>query len=204
MKHLLNLLFLTLLISCTSNTIYEKPENLISKDSMVIILEDLYIANAAKNIETKFKTKSRTYLPLVYEKYKIDSTRFFESNNYYISKIDVYEEILNEVKAKIAKQSDSIKAIVSYKDSIKNTTRKARKKLRKKKDSIQKLVKKTKNSRDSIKRIQVKDSLDENYKKQQKLLDSIAKTVTENTKLVDNLKKNIRIKDSILKVLNKR
>ena len=46
------ILFLALfLINCTSNTIIKKPDNLISKDEMVNILTDLFLANGGKNIK---------------------------------------------------------------------------------------------------------------------------------------------------------
>mgnify|MGYP000615930199 CR=1 FL=1 len=38
-----------LLLSCTSNTILKKPDNLIPKDEMVDLLTDLFIAMNAQN-----------------------------------------------------------------------------------------------------------------------------------------------------------
>ena len=40
---------LLFLLSCTSNTIYKKPKDLIPKDSMVALLTDMYIASSAKS-----------------------------------------------------------------------------------------------------------------------------------------------------------
>ena len=62
--------FLLLLASCTSNTIYKKPKDLIPKDSMVALLTDMYIASSAKNRKNKFLKKEKNYVVLVYEKYK--------------------------------------------------------------------------------------------------------------------------------------
>ncbi|CAM1342998.1 DUF4296 domain-containing protein [Tenacibaculum aestuarii] len=90
-----------LLVSCTSNTIYEKPENLIPKDSMIALLTDMYIASSAKNQKNKFLERENNYMTLVYEKYKIDTTRFDISNIYYISQVDEYTEILKKVKFNI-------------------------------------------------------------------------------------------------------
>ena len=40
------------------------------------------------------------YFPFVYDRFKIDSTRFQKSSFYYTSKIDEYDEILAQVKKK--------------------------------------------------------------------------------------------------------
>ena len=50
---LIVLISLSILASCTGNTIYEKPEDLIPKDSMILLLKDLYIASSAKSIKNK-------------------------------------------------------------------------------------------------------------------------------------------------------
>ena len=105
------LIGIALFTSCTSNTIYKKPEDLIPKDEMVNLLVDVYLANGAyavKNINGKRKVD---YMPLVYEKYGIDSARFQRSNIYYMSRIDEYEYIFKKVKARLLqiKKEDSIR-----------------------------------------------------------------------------------------------
>ena len=97
-KNIVLVFIVAFLSSCTSNTIYKKPKNLIPKDTMVLLLTDLYLASSAglvknKNLEIKVK-----YMPLVYTKFKIDSTRFKKSNTFYLSNIDAYSELLNQVK----------------------------------------------------------------------------------------------------------
>lgn len=96
-KGLFLLIVTCVLFSCTSNTIYEKPKDLITKDTMVSLLKDLYLASAAKNVTNKQAQRRFSYVPLVYDKYKIDSARFQRSNLYYISLVDVYEPMLEEV-----------------------------------------------------------------------------------------------------------
>lgn len=80
---------------------------------MVLLLTDLFIAKSAfseKNIKNMRKIN---YIPLVYNKYKIDSTRFESSNFYYTSKLEEYELIYNEVNeillAKKAALEESLK-----------------------------------------------------------------------------------------------
>ena len=93
MKHTtIFLIFMTLLASCSSNTIYDEPKDLIPKDSMVLLLKDLYLATSAKSIKNKKQQKKISYTPLVYNTYKIDSLRFSTSNFFYTSKVDVMSQ----------------------------------------------------------------------------------------------------------------
>lgn len=104
--------------SCTSNTIYEKPKDLIPKDSMVALLTDMYVASSAKNRKNRFLKKEKNYVKLVYEKYKIDSTRFDESNAYYTSRIEDYTVMLKEVKVRIDSLFDTYDRELAVRDSI--------------------------------------------------------------------------------------
>lgn len=108
-----------LLVSCTSNTIYKKPENLIPKDSMIALLTDMYIASSAKNQKNKFLEREKNYMILVYEKYKIDTTRFDISNTYYTSQVDEYTEILKKVKSNIDSLELFYRELKKAQDSIK-------------------------------------------------------------------------------------
>ena len=119
MKKFLAILFtLSLLASCTSNSIYEKPKDLISKDTMVILLKDLYLAAAAKNVKNKQLQRRLNYVPLIYEKYQIDSLRFQASNLYYTSKIDVYEPLLTEVLTLLEKEKTVYARQKKVRDSL--------------------------------------------------------------------------------------
>ncbi|PHS53278.1 MAG: hypothetical protein COB01_04875 [Lutibacter sp.] len=89
------------LSACTSNTIIKKPENLIPKDQMVDLLADLYIAKGGDNIKNINLQRNVNYFPFVFEKYQIDSIRFKESNYYYTSRIDDYDEILGKVDERL-------------------------------------------------------------------------------------------------------
>ncbi len=102
MKQILYLFLGIFLASCTSNTIYKKPKDLIPKDTMVLLLKDMYIANSARNYKDCNDNKRQDgYVHLVFDKYKIDSTRFTTSNIYYTSKYQEYETILKEVKKEL-------------------------------------------------------------------------------------------------------
>ena len=92
-KKVLIFFLLIVFISCTSTTIYKKPDRLISKEKMIELWTDIYIARGAKHIKTKDLRKNINYTPLVLKKHQIDSLQFRESNLYYTSKIDEYEKI---------------------------------------------------------------------------------------------------------------
>jgi DNA repair ATPase RecN len=113
-----------LLLSCTSNTILKKPDNLIPKDEMVDLLTDLFIAMNAQNTKNIDLKRNVDYFPLVFEKYKIDSTQFKESNYYYTSKVDDYDEILNEVQKRLEKLNEFYNKEKKLKDSLETATKK--------------------------------------------------------------------------------
>ncbi len=118
MKKLIFFLGIILLTSCTSKTILEKPKDLIPKDTMVLLLTDLYIAKSAyveKNLNNERKIN---YTSLVYNKYRIDSTRFISSNYYYTSKLEDYDLIFKEVKVKLTHKKNELEKKVDADDVL--------------------------------------------------------------------------------------
>ena len=113
-----SLILIILFASCKSNTIYDEPLDLITKDSMMMLLKDLYLATAAKSIKNSRQQKKVSYTTLVYNKYNIDSLRFNSSNLYYTSKIDVYEPMLNEITALLKKEQEFFTEAKKIKDSL--------------------------------------------------------------------------------------
>ena len=85
---------------------------------MMMLLKDLYLATAAKNIKNARQQKKVSYTTLVYNKYNIDSLRFNSSNLYYTSKIDVYEPMLNEITALLKKEQEFFTEAKKIKDSL--------------------------------------------------------------------------------------
>lgn len=117
------------MISCTSNTIYKKPDHLLEKEKMIAIWTDIYIARGAKHIKTKDLRKNINYIPLVLKKHQIDSLQFSESNLYYTSKIDDYEKMFLEVEKRLKEKqeiynpkSDIDSIIKDPKEKIRNET----------------------------------------------------------------------------------
>lgn len=118
---------LILFVSCTGNTIYKKPKDLIPRDSMVLLLTDMHIAAAARQTKNKFNRKDVNYMHFVYDKYKIDSIRFEASNTYYTSIIDSYDKLLKEVKQRLQDKGVVIQKEVNASDSIKKNKKKGSK-----------------------------------------------------------------------------
>lgn len=119
MKKLSSLFIFIFLVSCTSNTIFKKPEDLIPKDTMSLLMQDMMIASSAKFVKNKKLQKKINYMAFVYDKYKIDSIRFQKSNFYYTSKIDLYEEIIADVKKELEVKKEFYTKRKSTLDSIK-------------------------------------------------------------------------------------
>lgn len=109
-----------ILTNCTSNTILKKPDNLIPKEEMINILTDMLLASGGEHIKNLNSQRNVNYFPLIFEKYHIDSTQFKESNFYYTSRIDDYEDILKQVDVRLKKLQKEIQNERSLKDSINN------------------------------------------------------------------------------------
>ena len=118
MKNILYIFLLILLVSCTSNTIFEKPDDLIPKDTMSLLVQEMSIATSAKYINNKNLEKRVNYMPLVYERFGIDSVRFQTSNLYYMSKIDDYQEIFANAKTNLENQKSVFDKIKKRTDSL--------------------------------------------------------------------------------------
>lgn len=116
---ILFILILCICVSCTGNTIYKEPKDLISRDTMINLIVDLHFASSAKPIKNLELRRDLNYTQLVYEKYKIDSLRFETSNIYYTSKIDEYDKLLKEVRRKIEVIASTYQLQKNTRDSIK-------------------------------------------------------------------------------------
>ena len=89
------------LIGCQENKVnYKKPADLIPKEEMINLIYDMHLAVAASNMKD-VSLEKRNYMSLVYEKYDVDSTRFANSNLYYTSRIQEYEEMFEEVERRL-------------------------------------------------------------------------------------------------------
>jgi hypothetical protein len=107
-------------VSCTSNTIIEKPKNLIPKEQMIDLLTDLLLANGSGSIKNTQLKRNVNYYPLVFEKYNIDTVQFRESNYYYATKVDEYDEIIRKVEARLEALLKQFEDERKLKDSLTN------------------------------------------------------------------------------------
>ncbi len=98
-----------LFFSCAEKLL-EKPENLINKDKMIDIVEDLTLLKAANStngsVLERYDIEAMNY---IYEKYSIDSVGLAESNMYYASLPDEYTEIYTVVEERIKTERDRLK-----------------------------------------------------------------------------------------------
>ena len=112
-------------ISCQDVQKPEIPANLISQEDMVGILTDVYVSNAARNINNKLlRNKNIKLDSVIFIKYKVDSLQFALSNDYYSSNLDIYRELLIKVQEKLKvlqTEKDSIYKVVTRQDSIINS-----------------------------------------------------------------------------------
>jgi hypothetical protein len=112
------LLFCFAMISC-GEKVLEAPENLIPKDKMVDILADLAIITAAKTTNISILTKNKIEpTPYLLKKYGIDSMQLVESDRYYASLPDEYEEIYIRVEGKLDRQAKVMDAAKKARDSL--------------------------------------------------------------------------------------
>ncbi|TKD65408.1 DUF4296 domain-containing protein [Flavobacterium sp. ASW18X] len=130
MKKLLLLCVLIWAASCKEKLV-EEPENLIPEPKMTNIIYDLAMLNGAKAANASVLDKHRIKtMPYLYQKYKIDSVAFVESDLYYASKPEVYQRIYQNVLDRIEvkatalederkRKSDSLKS--ANKAKVKST-----------------------------------------------------------------------------------
>ena len=134
------------MVSCTSNTIFEEPKDLIPKDTMSLLIQEMMIASSSKHVKNINLEKKIEYMYLVNDLFKIDSGRFKTSNSYYMTKIDVYQEIFEDAKSNLERQKDIYEKINNRLDSIKSDSLK----------KVRELSQKTRQKMDSLKGINLK------------------------------------------------
>lgn len=139
MKKISFILLLGFLVSCTSNTILEPPKDLIPKDTMSLLIQEMMVASSSEFIKNKNLQNHLNYMPFVYDRFKIDSSRFQRSNLYYISRIDDYIKVFEDAKKSLDDSLSYYKEIKRKRDSIRRDSLNAlkKKKNQKKADTLQ-------------------------------------------------------------------
>lgn len=90
-----------MLVGCQHNAV-EKPANLIDQETMVDILYDLALLEAIK-AQNPYAPQNQNLQPkeYIFKKYSIDSVQFSSSNRYYISQIEQYKKMYDQVAERI-------------------------------------------------------------------------------------------------------
>lgn len=135
MKKKLIFVFIILLSIALESCGNEKaniPKNLIPQNTMEEILYDLAIIDGARIADPQGLIEAGiSQQAFIFEKYKIDSLQFAESNNYYTSNIDGYIVMLEKVLSKIEIEKTVLDSIVKAETKINDSLNKIAK------DSIQ-------------------------------------------------------------------
>lgn len=117
----IGLLFLT---ACQTIERNKKPENLIPEDKMVEVLMDVHLFNAAKSVNRlPLQQTGMTPHQFIYEKHQIDSVAYEQSNAYYGTDLDKFEELHTKVKTRLEQRKKEVDTTIARKkraqDSIK-------------------------------------------------------------------------------------
>ncbi|QCW98593.1 DUF4296 domain-containing protein [Aggregatimonas sangjinii] len=123
---------LLLMVSCGEELI-DKPDNLIPKDKMINIIEEMAVINAAKSTNAdKLRKKEIDPTDFILKKYEVDSLQFVESDRYYVSKPveykDIYETVEKRLDAKGKEMGETkrIRDSISLKNQLQEAQEKAR------------------------------------------------------------------------------
>ena len=142
MKHWVIILILILsILGCQNVERPEKPKNLISKEKMVDVLTEAYLANAARSVNNQaIIDKGIQVDSLIFKKFEVDSVQFAKSNDYYAADINMYLDIFQKVEARLVameKKLDSIRDLDRKRnDSVESQQNKERTIAEPKRDSL--------------------------------------------------------------------
>ncbi len=125
MKRVVIFFILIVLYSCVEKVI-EKPENLISEEKMTAILFDIALMQAAKSTNSSvLENNGIEIMPMIYDKYEIDSVQFVQSDLYYASVPLVYQSIYESVESRIEERRAKLEEARKQKaDSVRSQTKK--------------------------------------------------------------------------------
>ncbi|KJJ37655.1 DUF4296 domain-containing protein [Aequorivita vladivostokensis] len=142
MKHWVPIFVLILsILGCQNVERPEKPKNLISKEKMVDVLTEAYLANAARSVNNQaIIDKGIQVDSLIFKKFEVDSVQFAKSNDYYAADINMYLDIFQKVEARLVameKKLDSIRDLDRKRnDSVESQQNKERTIAEPKRDSL--------------------------------------------------------------------
>lgn len=111
-KFIFHIAIAIVLVGCQDVKRPDMPENLIPQDIMVQILTDTYLSNASRSINNKLIKKAGLKLDsMLYIKYNIDSIQFVESNAFYASDLELYDNLLSRVEERLTRIQEGTDSI---------------------------------------------------------------------------------------------
>lgn len=97
MRNFLGLLISIVFISCSKNPV-PKPDNLIEEEVMTDILFDISILQATEGaMPNKLDSENIQIESYIYEKYKVDSTTYYQNVRFYAADSEKYKKMHQEV-----------------------------------------------------------------------------------------------------------
>ena len=112
------IILLLLLVSCGEELI-PKPNNLIPKEKMIDIIQEMSVINAAKATDSKvFQNNKIEPTDFMLKKYDVDSLQFVESDRYYVSRPAEYQDIYQSVEKRLEAKGNEMGEAKRIKDSI--------------------------------------------------------------------------------------
>ena len=91
------------LASC-SETVIEKPKDLIPTAQMEDILYDLVLLEAVRSHQPATYDRAKNATSYVYDKYQVDSLQFVNSNAYYTKDLATYRQMYERITQRLAEQ----------------------------------------------------------------------------------------------------
>ena len=103
MKYIIAITLTLTLWCCQDVKLPEIPVNLIPEDQMAEVLTEVYLINAARSFDNRTIINQKIKLDsFFFKKFNIDSLQFVESNAYYTSNLNAYNNLFTKVEERMA------------------------------------------------------------------------------------------------------
>ena len=110
MKYFLSIMIC--LLFCCNNHNEKKPKNILSETNFVKLIKDLYLAEAAFNLEKKDPEKTENNLEnvysIIYQTHKVSEEKFKKTLDYYSSKPEQLELIYSKIEADLKEELSKV------------------------------------------------------------------------------------------------
>lgn len=110
MKTILYTILLFSVFACNTSPV-AKPDNLLDEDVMVDILYDVAILQAIDgHVPERLISNNIQTNTFIYNKYKIDSTTYYQNHKYYASNVRKYKKMYTELISRIEDKKIELKS----------------------------------------------------------------------------------------------